>query len=213
MKVGVLALQGAVREHIWALSRCGAEAVPVRAENEIEQVDALVLPGGESTTVGKHLVRLGLDTYLHRRIDQGMPVFGTCTGMILLAKEIIGSDQPRIGVMDISVRRNSFGRQIDSCETEVVIPALSPSVIGMQPQDICTPSQASGTAENRPFPAIFIRAPHIIGVGPAVEVLAEFEGRIVLARQQRCLAAAFHPEITNDDRLHRYFLETVCVAR
>lgn len=200
MKVGVLALQGAVREHIWALSRCGAEAVPVRVQEEIEQVDALVLPGGESTTVGKHLVRLGLDTYLRRRIDEGMPAFGTCTGLILLAKEIAGSDQPRIGVMDISVCRNSFGRQIDSCETDIEISALAPI------------SAATGDAENRPFPAVFIRAPHISKVGPGVEVLAEFEGRIVLARQGCCLAAAFHPEITDDDRIHRYFLETVCAG-
>lgn len=188
MKVGVLALQGAVREHIWSLERSGADAVPVRVREEIDQVHALILPGGESTTVGKHLVRLGLDVYLRERILSGMPVFGTCTGLILLARDIIGSDQPRIGVMDINVARNSFGRQVDSSEAQVEIPALG----------------------DEPYHAVFIRAPHIQSVGHSVEVLSRYDGRIVMARQGHMLAAAFHPELTDDDRIHRYFLNKVC---
>lgn len=191
MKVGVLALQGAVREHIWALERCGVKAVPVRVKPEIEDVEALVLPGGESTTVGKHLVRLGLDTYLRERVEAGMPIFGTCTGLILMAKDIIGSEQPRIGVMGIHVQRNSFGRQVDSCEAMIDVPSLG----------------------STPYPAVFIRAPHIAEVDPGVEVMAQFEGRIVLARQGHMLAAAFHPELTRDDRVHEYFLNKVCRNR
>lgn len=186
-----MALQGAVREHIWSLERCGASAVPVRVRAEIEGVEALVLPGGESTTVGKHLVRLGLDDYLRKRVEEGMPIFGTCTGLILLAKDIIGSDQPRIGVMGIHVQRNSFGRQVDSCEAPIEIPSLGAP----------------------PFPAVFIRAPHIAEVDAGVEVMSQYDGRIVMARQGHILAAAFHPELTRDDRIHEYFLNNVCRHR
>lgn len=186
MKIGVLALQGAVREHCNSLKRCGVEPVEVKYKEQLNEVGGLIIPGGESTTVGKLLVRhemLGLLTDMGRK---GFPIFGTCTGLILLAKEINGSDQPRLGLMDITVERNAFGRQIASFEADLDIPVIGPS----------------------PFRAVFIRAPYITKVGEDVEVLAQMDGKILLAQQGPLLAAAFHPELTTDLRIHQYFLDS-----
>ncbi len=185
MKVGVLALQGAVREHVWALQACGAETVTVKGRQDLAGLDGLVIPGGESTTVGKLLARFGLWDPIRERAQAGMGIFGTCTGMILLAGARPGESEPRLGLIDCAVVRNAFGRQIDSFETELAIPVLGDS----------------------PFPAVFIRAPYLAAPGREVEVLATLEEKIVLARQGRILACAFHPELTKDLRLHRYFLD------
>ena len=147
--------------------------------------DAMIIPGGESTTMGKLLVEWGMLDPLRQRIENGMPVYGSCAGLILLCREIENSDQPRLGVLDAVVRRNAFGRQVDSFETELDIPELG------QP----------------PIPAVFIRAPVLTGVGPRVRVLAQVNGQAVAVRQDNVLATSFHPELTPDTRLHRYFLE------
>ena len=185
MKIGVLALQGAVREHCNSLRACGVEPVEVKYLEQLPEIMGLIIPGGESTTVGKLLVRHQMLEPLREMGQQGFPIFGTCTGMIMLAKEIKGSDQPRLGLMDITVERNAFGRQIASFEAELPIAALG--------------------AE--PFHAVFIRAPYIVKAGPQVQVLAELEEKILMARQGKLLAAAFHPELTSDHRIHRYFIE------
>lgn len=184
MKIGVLALQGAVREHCNSLAGCGVEPVEVKYKEQLSEVEGLIIPGGESTTVGKLLVRhemLGLLTEMGRK---GFPIFGTCTGLILLAKEINGSAQPRLGLMDITVERNAFGRQIASFEADLNIREIGLS----------------------PFRAVFIRAPYITKVGEGVRVLAQMDGKILLAQQGPLLAAAFHPELTTDLRIHKYFL-------
>jgi pyridoxal 5'-phosphate synthase pdxT subunit len=183
--IGVLALQGDVPEHLRALEEAGAEAVPVKTREALAQVDGLVIPGGESTTVGMLLERFDLMEPLRRRVAAGMPLFGTCTGLILMAREIEGSGQPRIGCMDVAVRRNAYGRQVDSFETAVSAPALG----------------------EEPLPAVFIRAPQVTRVEPGVEVLAETEAGPVLVRQGRMLGAAFHPELTGDRRVHALFVE------
>ncbi len=185
--IGVLALQGDVREHIESIRKAGGHAVPVRTRKEIEEVDGLIIPGGESTTVGKLLERFGLMPIVRRMPEEQKPIFGTCTGMILLAKEIEGSDQPHIGVMDMTVLRNAFGRQVDSFEEDLTIPVI----------------------EGRPVRAVFIRAPYISKAQPGVEVLAEYKGHPVMVREGDCLAASFHPELTEDTRIHQYFLRMV----
>jgi len=187
MRVGVLALQGDFAKHIEMLRRCGAEAAVVRTAQEVESVDALVIPGGESTTVGKLLGRFGVGRAIEERARKGMPVFGTCTGMILMAKGIEGSDQPRLGLMDITVRRNAFGRQVDSFEADLRIPELG----------------------EEPVRAVFIRAPIVTEIRDGAEALASVDGDVVLVRQGKLLAAAFHPELTDDTRLHRMFLRMI----
>jgi len=187
MKIGVLALQGAVREHCHAIRSCGAEPVEIKYVEEFEQVDGLIIPGGESTTVGKLLVRHEMIEPLQRMGAEGFPIFGTCTGLILLAKDIHGSDQPRLGLMDMTVERNAFGRQIASFEMDLSIPEIG------EPD----------------YHAVFIRAPYISHVGPSVRVLAEYGGKNLMARENNLLAAAFHPELTEDLRIHRYFLDIV----
>ena len=189
MRIGVLALQGAVREHLVSLERCGVSGKPVKHTADLADLDGLIVPGGESTTVGKLLVRYGMLTPIKEKALAGMAVFGTCTGLILLARHIEGYDQPCLGLMEMTVRRNAFGRQVDSFETGLSIAAL-------------------GT---EPFRAVFIRAPEVIRVDPSVECLAHYEDRIVLVRQGRFLAAAFHPELTADARLHQYFLQECCL--
>ncbi|MDI6871366.1 MAG: pyridoxal 5'-phosphate synthase glutaminase subunit PdxT [Bacillota bacterium] len=191
MRIGVLDLQGAVREHLNMLRSLGCEAVPVKKAADLEGLEALVLPGGESTTLGKLMARYGLLDAVKRQAAAGMPIYGTCAGLILLAKDIPGSDQPRLGLMDIRVKRNAYGRQVDSFETDLAIPAVG----------------------EEPFRAVFIRAPYIESVGPGVEVLAEHDGHAVMARQGRFLVSAFHPELTDDTRLHAYFLEMVSGVR
>lgn len=180
----MLDLQGAVREHVRMLESLGCTAVRVKRAEHLEGLEGLILPGGESTTLGKLLVRYGLDEAIRERVADGLPVYGTCAGLILLAKDIPGSDQPRLGLMDIRVKRNAYGRQVDSFEADLDIPAVGPP----------------------PFRAVFIRAPYIEAVAPGVEVLAEHAGHIVAARQGRFLVSAFHPELTEDPRLHAYFL-------
>jgi len=188
MKVGVLALQGAFVEHEKLLRGLDAQAVEVRLPQHLEAVDALIIPGGESTTIGKLAVTFGLLEPL-RTFARQKPVWGTCAGMIMLARDI-GRDQPLIGVMDIAVERNAFGRQVDSFEVDLDVPVLGPP----------------------PFHAVFIRAPKVTRVGEGVEVLARLEdGSIVAVRQGRWLATAFHPELTADARFHRYFLQQVAV--
>ncbi|MCX7841091.1 MAG: pyridoxal 5'-phosphate synthase glutaminase subunit PdxT [Anaerolineae bacterium] len=185
MKIGVLALQGAFIEHIKVLRSLGVEAVEIRKPEQLNDLDGLIIPGGESTTFGKLAVTYGLIEPIRAMCVAGKPVWGTCAGMIFLAKDI-GRDQPLIGVMDVKVKRNAFGRQVDSFETDLDVPVLEPRA---------------------PFHAIFIRAPLIERVGQGVEVLARLDdGTIVAARQGNLLATSFHPELTQDTRFHRYFL-------
>ena len=188
MKVGGLSLQGDVAEHAAALADCGAHVVEVRGPGELAGLDGIVLPGGESTTMSMLLDRAGLFEPLADRLTDGMPVFGTCAGMILLATDVLDGrpDQRSFAALDIAVRRNAFGRQVQSFEAGLQVAGLSTD----------------------PFDAVFIRAPAVERVGPTVEVLASVDGRPVLCRQGRVLAAAFHPELSEDLRLHRLFLDT-----
>src|SRR5438552_13959091 len=187
MKIGVLALQGAFREHIEALRKLGVEAVEVRLPEQLEGLDGLIIPGGESTAIGKLAVEYGLQEAIRRYAQAGLPVYGTCAGMILLSRDV-GRDQPLLGVMDVTVERNAFGRQLDSFETDLDIPALG----------------------EQPFHAVFIRAPKIESVGEGVKVLAKLpDGSPVAAQQGNMLVTAFHPELTDDLRFHRYFLDQV----
>lgn len=186
--IGILALQGDFLEHRQSLERLGVPAVEVRRPEQLEEIDGLIIPGGESTTIGKLMVAFDLLEPLRERIAAGWPVWGTCAGAILLAKDIGGLDQPVLATMDISVRRNAFGRQIDSFEVDLDIPQLGPP----------------------PLRAVFIRAPRIVDAGPGVEVLARLDdGTIAAARQGHLMATAFHPELTPDTRVHRYFVEQV----
>lgn len=185
MKIGILALQGAVREHYKSLQLCGVEPIEIKYREQLSDIQGLIIPGGESTTVGKLLVRYEMLTALTEMGLNNFPIFGTCTGLILLAKEIIGSTQPRLNLMDITVERNAFGRQIASFEKDLTIPEI-------------------GSPD---FHAIFIRAPYIEKVGPEVKVLATLENKILLGRQGTLLAAAFHPELTSDLRIHQYFIK------
>ncbi|MBU1107776.1 MAG: pyridoxal 5'-phosphate synthase glutaminase subunit PdxT [Candidatus Riflebacteria bacterium] len=185
-KIGILALQGAVREHANAIKKCGVEAVAVKSAEDLQKIDGLILPGGESTTM-----RRLIDTYdmlkpLKRFISMDRPVFGTCAGLILLARSIEGYDGCHIGMMDIVVQRNSYGRQINSFEANLDIKGIG-----------------------KAFPGVFIRAPHIAEVGEGVDVICEHEGRIVMARQDNLLGCAFHPELTDDTRVMLYFVKMV----
>jgi 5'-phosphate synthase pdxT subunit len=188
MRIGVLALQGAFIEHEQALQRIGVEAREVRLPEHLEGLNGLIMPGGESTTIGKLAVQYGLMEPIRAMAAAGKLLWGTCAGMIFMAKDV-GRDQPLLGLMDVTVQRNAFGRQVDSFETDLDVPAII-------------------TPENkRPFHAIFIRAPLIESVGVGVAVLAALSnGAIVAARQGRLLATSFHPELAYDDRFHRYFV-------
>ncbi len=188
--IGVLALQGDVDEHARALERSGARAVGVKTRSALDAVDALVIPGGESTTVIRLLERFELDAPIVERVRDGMPLWGTCMGMIVAARDVAGLEQKTLGLIDITVRRNAFGRQLASEEVALDVPAL-----GAQP-----------------FPAIFIRAPWIERAGPNVEVLATHGGHGVFVRENNVLGTSFHPELTDDDRVHRYFAEMVETA-
>jgi 5'-phosphate synthase pdxT subunit len=183
--VGVLALQGDFREHKGALRRLGVEAKEVRKPEHLEGLKALIVPGGESTTIGKLAREYGLEEAVRRRVAEGsLALFGTCAGAIWMAKEILGyPEQPRLGVLDVAVERNAFGRQVESFEEVVEVRGLGP------------------------FPGVFIRAPVFRRLGEGVEVLAELSGLPVLVRQGKLLASSFHPELTEDPRLHGYFLE------
>ncbi len=189
MKVGVLALQGDVREHIQSLHNCGVDAVAVRRESEIQAVDALVLPGGESTTIAQLSEVFGVYQLIKDRIANGMPVYGSCAGMILLAEEILDAKvgQKSFGGLDITVRRNAFGRQVDSFESDIEFADGSLDLIR----------------------AVFIRAPWVEKVSDSVQVLASVESHPVAVRSRTALATSFHPELTGDNRIHRYFIEQV----
>ncbi len=194
LTIGVLALQGDVREHLRTLEACGVRAVPVRRPAELDDVDALVIPGGESTTISKLAGEFGLADPIRKRIGEGMPAYGSCAGMIMLAGEVLDGrpDQQSFAGIEMAVRRNAFGRQVDSFEAPVPI-------VGV---------------DGPPFHAVFIRAPWVERVGPDVEVLGTVTegpaaGRIVAVRQGQLLATAFHPELTGDLRVHRLFVELV----
>ena len=191
--VGVLALQGDVREHVHALTSVGAQAVPVRRRRELDAVDALVIPGGESTTIDKLLRAFDLFDPVQERLRGGMPAYGSCAGMILLADRVLGGieGQQTLGGVDVTVRRNAFGRQVESFETDLSIEGV-----------------------DGPVHAVFIRAPWVEEVGPAASVLARVEsgpaaGRIVAVRQGPLLVTSFHPEVTGDTRVHQLFVEIV----
>lgn len=187
-RIGVLALQGAFVEHVAALRRLGVEAFPVRLPGELRGLSGLVIPGGESTAIGKLVTEYSLLDKLQRLIARGLPVLGTCAGMVLLAKKVSETGQESLRLMDIEVRRNAFGRQVDSFETDLEVPVLGPP----------------------PFHAVFIRAPRIESTGGDVEILASLpDGTAVAARQRNLIATAFHPELTNDLRFHAYFMNIV----
>ncbi len=204
MKIGVLALQGDFREHVEMLRALGVEAREVRQREELEGLDALIIPGGESTTIGKIATEYGLIEPIREFVDSGKPVWGTCAGMIVLAKDV-GMRQPLVGAMDVKVKRNAFGRQVASFETDLNVPVLEKT----NGSDGSSPGgTAPDSTANKPFHAIFIRAPLMESVGPGVQVLATLEdGTIVAARQGNLLATSFHPELTGDTRFHKYFLE------
>ena len=189
-RVGVLALQGAFAAHARVLAELDADPVEVRTPAQLERVDALVMPGGESTTMSLLLESSGLFDPIAKRLADGLPVLGTCAGMILLSAEVLDgrSDQRSFGAIDLAVRRNAYGRQVDSFETDLDVPELG----------------------DPPFHAVFIRAPGVERVGPDVEALAELDGRVVLARQGPIIVAAFHPELSGDPRIHARFLQEVC---
>jgi 5'-phosphate synthase pdxT subunit len=183
-RVGVLAYQGDVREHLAALEAAGAVPVEVRTLEELDTVDGLVVPGGESTVIGKLASRYGLLEPLRERARAGLPVLGTCAGMIFLAREVEGPPQDLLGVLDVRVRRNAFGRQVASFEAEVDVKGI----------------------DGGPVAGAFIRAPWVAEAGPEVEVLAEVEGKVVAVRQGNLLATAFHPELSGEVRLHQWLV-------
>jgi pyridoxal 5'-phosphate synthase pdxT subunit len=202
VNIGVLALQGDVREHLRALEVCGAAARPVRRPGELDDADALVIPGGESTTISKLSVEFGLADPIRKRIGEGMPAYGSCAGMIMLATELLDGrpDQQSFAGIDMTVRRNAFGRQVDSFEADLSLDGVP----------------------GGPFHAVFIRAPWVERVGPGVQVLGRVparagtggpDGRIVAVRQGNLLATAFHPELAGDLRVHRLFVELVREAQ
>ena len=186
VKVGVLGLQGAVVEHVRSIEACGAKAVVVKKTEQLEDLDGLIFPGGESTTMRKLMDQYGFMEPLKEFASKGKPMFGTCAGLILLAREVVGYKEPHLGLFDVVVERNSFGRQVDSFEAKL-------SVKGLE----------------EPFVGVFIRAPHIVSIGDGVEVLAEHEGRIVAACQGQFLGCSFHPELTEDHRFTELFINMV----
>lgn len=190
-RVGVLAYQGDVREHVAALEAAGALPVEVRRVEELDAVDGLVVPGGESTVIGKLANRYGLLEPLRERARAGLPVLGTCAGMIFLAREVEGPPQDLLGVLDVRVRRNAFGRQVASFEAEVDVKGV----------------------DGGPVAGAFIRAPWVADAGPEVEVLAELEGKVVAVRQGNLLATAFHPELSGEVRLHRWLVDLIAERR
>ena len=192
LRVGVLALQGAFAEHAAALRRLGAEAREVRLPRDLDGLDALILPGGESTAIGRLLEDFALLEPLRRAVVDGLPAYGTCAGAILLADDVVGLERPLVGGLEARVERNAFGRQLQSFEADLHVPVLG----------------------EEPFPAIFIRAPAIRATGRAVEPLAALaDGTVVAARRDHVLVSCFHPELSGDDRFHRLFLDGVLARR
>jgi 5'-phosphate synthase pdxT subunit len=186
MKIGVLALQGAVKEHILMIEKSGAEGIVIKRPEQLKDIDGIIIPGGESTTIGKLMRTYGFIETLQQFSTEGKPVFGTCAGLIVVAKEIMGQAENHLGLMDICVARNAFGRQRESFETDLTVSGINEAVR-----------------------AVFIRAPLIESVGENVEVLSEYKGQIVAAREGHVLVASFHPELTDDYSMHSYFLEMV----
>jgi pyridoxal 5'-phosphate synthase pdxT subunit len=184
--IGVLALQGDVREHVHILESLGVAATSVKTTDQLGSIDALVIPGGESTTIGKMAVRFGLLEPLRRSIEDGLPTYGTCAGMIMLAGAVTDGDQPLLGVLDVVVRRNAFGRQNESFESDLEVDGL-----------------------DMPFHAVFIRAPWVEKVGAEVEVLAGIDDHAVMVRQGNILATSFHPELTGDGRIHQLLVDMI----
>lgn len=185
MKIGILGFQGAVIEHQRHIEKIGHEAIVVRYPEQLAELDGMILPGGESTTIGKLLNRTGMMGPLRERIREGLPVWGTCAGMILLAKELENDPVRHLAVMDITVKRNAYGTQIDSFDVNVEIPEVSTGEI----------------------PLVFIRAPYITSVGEGVKVISRIDGHIVAARENNMLVTSFHPELTDCSAFHRYFAE------
>jgi len=191
MKIGVLALQGAVAEHIRSIEQAGGQGVAVKRTEQLDELDGLIIPGGESTTIGKLMRQYGFIDAIHTfSQQQGKPLFGTCAGLIVLAERLEGGETPHLGMMNMTVARNAFGRQRESFETELDVKGI-----------------------DSPLRAVFIRAPLIKEVGPDVEVLSTYKGEIVAARQNRMLVSSFHPELTDDCRLHGLFLTMAEQAR
>lgn len=186
MKIGVLALQGAVAEHIRSIELAGAEGVAIKKKEELQDIQGLIIPGGESTTIGKLMRKYDFIDAIREFSAAGKPIFGTCAGLIVLAKTIEGQEEAHLELMDITVARNAFGRQRESFETDLDVKGI-----------------------NEPVRAVFIRAPLIRGVGDQVDVLSSYNGEIVAARQGHLLASSFHPELTDDYRLHQYFVDMV----
>jgi len=186
MRIGVLALQGAVTEHIVSIEKTGAEGLPIKRVEQLEEVEGLIIPGGESTTIGKLMRKYGFIEAIREFSDQGKPIFGTCAGLIVLAKQIAGGEPGHLELMDITVARNAFGRQRESFECDLDVKGIE-----------------------EPIRAVFIRAPLINEVGPDVEVLSVYNDEIVTARQGHLLVSSFHPELTDDYRLHQYFSNMV----
>ncbi|QHW32113.1 pyridoxal 5'-phosphate synthase glutaminase subunit PdxT [Paenibacillus rhizovicinus] len=184
MKIGVLALQGAVAEHIRSIEAAGGEGIAVKRTEELQELDGLIIPGGESTTIGKLMRRYGFIEAVREFSKQGKPIFGTCAGLIVLAERIEGQEDAHLQLMDMTVARNAFGRQQESFETDLDIKGI-----------------------NEPVRAVFIRAPLIKEVSPSVDILSTYNGEIVTARQGHLLASSYHPELTDDYRLHAYFLD------
>lgn len=192
MRVGVLAIQGDVREHVHHLAMIGVEPVLVRRTGDLAEVQGLIIPGGESTTIGMLMEEEGLIQAIRQRVaEESLPVYGTCAGLILMAKEVVGKSPARLGIIDIVADRNAYGRQVASFEAPVAIPAVG----------------------DAPFPAVFIRAPQIRAFGPTVVPLAYHEGQVVMAASGPLLVSAFHPEMTGDTRVHRYFVELIQKSR
>ncbi len=185
-KIGVLALQGAIREHIQQIEKVGCKPVAIKSIEDLKGVNGLILPGGESTTIRKLLDRNHLLQPIRILAEDGMPIFGTCAGLILLAGEVVGYEEPHLGLMNVVVERNSYGRQVNSFEVDLTIKDIGEDV-----------------------PAVFIRAPHIVSVGKDVEILATHDHRIVLARDRHFLGCSFHPELTGDTRIMNYFVNMI----
>ncbi|HXW51311.1 MAG TPA: pyridoxal 5'-phosphate synthase glutaminase subunit PdxT [Candidatus Acidoferrales bacterium] len=190
-RVGVLALQGDVEEHIAALAACKAEGVRVKTAEELRTLDGLIIPGGESTTIANLLERFKLHKPLLERAKAGMPVWGTCMGMIVMAEKVVGSKQPTLGLLHVEVKRNAFGRQIESTEEPLQIEGL----------------------DGKPFPGVFIRAPWIESAWGGAHILAFVDGKGVMVWQNNLLGTSFHPELTDDLRIHKYFLQMVSAAK
>lgn len=186
MRIGVLSLQGAVAEHIRMVNKAGGEGVEIKRPHQLDDIDGLIIPGGESTTIGRLMRTYGFIEAIQQFSAQQKPIFGTCAGLIVIAREIEGQDEAHLGLMDMKVSRNAFGRQRESFETDLTVNGIEGA-----------------------FRAVFIRAPIVLKVGSDVEVLSEYKDQIVAARQGHLLAASFHPELTDDERMHAYFMQMV----